>query len=109
MKIVYIIESLVTAGGVEKMLSEKANYFADHCGYDIYIIACSQSSTQNNYFTLSNSVNQINLNIPLYAQYRYKYHKRLWIKYLTNKQLKSVLKYNFFLFINYICYFCTQK
>ena len=91
MKIVYITESLVTAGGVEKMLSEKANYLADVCGYDVTIIVCSQSSLQSNYFTLSSSVNQINLNIPLYAQYRYKYPKRLWIKYLTNKQLKSVL------------------
>ena len=94
MKIVYIVESLATTGGVERMITEKANYLSDNYGYCISIIVCSQHTNQPNYFSLSDSVNQICLSIPLYSQYRYKYPQRLWVKYKTNKLLKSALSSN---------------
>jgi hypothetical protein len=37
-KIVYCTPALYLAGGVERVLTLKANYFADHFGYDITII-----------------------------------------------------------------------
>ena len=37
-KIVYCTPALYMAGGVERVLTLKANYFADHFGYDITII-----------------------------------------------------------------------
>lgn len=89
MKIVYIVESLVLRGGCERIVTEKANYLADNLGYDIYIIVCSQHSKQKNAFSLSNSVKQINLGLPLYSQYQYKYPMRLWIKKKTASNLRK--------------------
>lgn len=42
MKIVYCIGSLEKAGGTEKVLSNKVNYFADNLGYDIHILINNQ-------------------------------------------------------------------
>ena len=38
LKIVYITPQLYLADGVARVLSMKANYFAEHFGYDITII-----------------------------------------------------------------------
>ena len=38
LKIVYVTPALYMAGGVERVLTLKANYFAEHFGYDITII-----------------------------------------------------------------------
>ena len=38
LKIVYIIPALYSPGGVERVLTLKANYFVKHFGYDITII-----------------------------------------------------------------------
>ena len=37
-RIAYCTPSLYIAGGVERVLVTKANYFADVLGYEIYII-----------------------------------------------------------------------
>ena len=37
-KIVYCTPSLYMAGGVERVLTLKANYFVDNYGYDVTII-----------------------------------------------------------------------
>jgi len=42
MRIVYCIGSLQKAGGTEKVLSNKVNYFADKLGYEIHIIISDQ-------------------------------------------------------------------
>jgi hypothetical protein len=38
LKLVYITPALYMAGGVERVLTLKANYFAEHFGYDITIL-----------------------------------------------------------------------
>ena len=35
MKIVYVYDAIARIGGVEKILADKMNYFADVCAYDI--------------------------------------------------------------------------
>lgn len=91
MKIVYIVESLVLRGGIERILSEKANYLAEKCGYDVHIVVCSQHPDQPNAFDLSAAIHQTYLGIPLYLQYRYKYPKRIWIKRQTSNTLRQTL------------------
>lgn len=49
MKIVYIYSTLATTGGTEKMIIEKANYLAEHFGYDVTIITCFQRKYENNF------------------------------------------------------------
>lgn len=84
---------MAATGGTERMITEKANYLSERFGYDITIISCFQSQNENNIFQLSNKVKQKNLGIPYFSQYKYKYPKRLWIKWKMNKLLKkSIIK-----------------
>ena len=91
MRIVYVTETMVSSGGTEKMLSEKASYLVDVFGYDVTIISCTQIAGQANTFPLSQNVKQINLAIPYYRQYHYGYPKRLLVKWETNQALKKLL------------------
>ena len=50
-KIVYCTPSLYMAGGVERVLTLKANYFADVYGYDITIVT-TDGEEKENYFPL---------------------------------------------------------
>lgn len=77
MKLVYILPSLKKTGGAERIITEKSNYLAKKFGYDIYIITLFQDSNTPSSYPLSELVHQINLNIPYYTQYNYKYPKRL--------------------------------
>lgn len=63
MKITYIIESLLPTGGTERIITEKANYYADQLGYEISVIKCIQTPDQPNAFKLSDKIQQINLGI----------------------------------------------
>lgn len=87
MRIVYLTPSLYIAGGLERVLSLKVNYFADILGYDITIIL---TDGKNNpfFYPLSDKIEVINLNLNfddlwacgflkkvllyLWKQYRYK-------------------------------------
>ncbi len=92
MKIVYVIDSLASKGGAERILSEKMNYLSEIFNYDVSVITCYQNplETPNAYF-LSKRVTQIDLNISYYKQYHYKYPKRLWVKYSIYRKLKDEL------------------
>lgn len=89
MTITYVVETLYTRGGTERILSEKANYLSDRYGYNVHIISCTQKQDQPNAFPLSPSVKQTCLGIPLYSQYRYRYPKRLFVKLSLNKILRK--------------------
>jgi glycosyltransferase involved in cell wall biosynthesis len=92
MKIAYIYSTLAATGGTERMITEKVNYYSERFGYDVTIITCFQCDDEANFFPISSKVKQINLGIPYYTQYKYKYPKRLWIKWRFNRLLKNSLK-----------------
>lgn len=80
---------MAKTGGTEKMITEKVNYLSERFGYDITIISCFQRADEDNFFKKSERVKQINLGIPYYSQYKYKYPKRLWVKWKLNRLLKE--------------------
>lgn len=61
-KIAYCIPSLHWPSGMERVLTLKANYFAEHFNYDIYIIL-TDGKEEVPYFPLSPKVNVINLDV----------------------------------------------
>lgn len=92
MRIVYVIDSLSSKGGAERILSEKMSYMAERYGYDVSVVTCYQDPVrQANVYPLSDKVRQVNLNIPYYSQYRYGYPLRLWKKWQLYQQLKRQL------------------
>lgn len=93
MRIVYIIDSLASKGGAERILSEKMNYLTEKFGYEVYVVTCYQNQNENpNAYFLSPKVNQINLNIPYYSQYHYGYPKRIFIKWQIYRSLCKSLE-----------------
>ena len=47
MKIAYYLPSLYAPGGLERIVTFKANYLAEHCeGYEVYIITSEQRDRQ---------------------------------------------------------------
>ena len=89
MKIAYVYSTMARTGGTERMILEKANYLSEHYDYDITIITCFQLPDEKNYFYTSEKVKQINLSIPYFSQYKYKYPKRLWVKWQLNRLLRK--------------------
>ena len=88
MKITYIYTALTTIGGVDRILSVKANYFADVLNYDVYIITDSQAGRPI-VFPLSDRVHHIDLDIDFGEQYKYNTFKR----YLCYRKLMKKYKF----------------
>ena len=92
MKVVYVIDSLASKGGAERILSEKMNYMASHFDYEVYVITCYQDVAHDmNAYPLSEKVIQVNLNIPYYSQYHVHYPMRLWVKHRLYQRLRRDL------------------
>jgi hypothetical protein len=62
LKIVYVTPALYMAGGVERVLTLKANYFAEHFGYDITIIL-TEGKDKPFFYPLSDKIKVVNLDI----------------------------------------------
>ena len=70
MKIVYLYTALVTVGGADRVVTEKANYLAEVLGHDVYIITDSQNGRQP-VFPLSTKVKHIDLDVNFDKQYHH--------------------------------------
>ncbi len=84
-KIVYCTPSLYMAGGVERVLTLKANYFADVYGYDVTIVT-TDGEEKENYFPLSSNVKVVNLCIHFDEMWHHSFLKRLSL-YLPKERL----------------------
>lgn len=62
MKIAYTISGLFNSGGMENILTQKANYLADNLGYNVTIITTDQKQRQV-FFPLSSNVKLVDLEI----------------------------------------------
>lgn len=91
MKVVYVLASLATSGGTERIISEKANYMADVFGYDVSIICYGQRIESPNFYLLSKKIRLHYLGLQIYSQYQYKYPKRLLEKMIFRNRLKKRL------------------
>lgn len=89
-KIVYCTPSLYMAGGVERVLTLKANYFADNYGYDVTIIT-TDGEDMNCFFPLSDKVKVINLGIHFEDMWHRSFLKRLFMYLPKERQFKRLL------------------
>ena len=93
-KIVYCTPALYMAGGVERVLTLKANYFADHFGYDITIIL-TEGEGKPLFYPLSKKVKVVNLNIGFEELWNCSFIKKIFVylkkQYLFKKLLKQEL------------------
>ena len=90
-KIVFCTPALYSAGGVERVVSYKASYFAEHLGYDVTIIV-TEGKGRDCYFPLSDKVKVINFELGFEALWQASFVKKI-ILYLTKqRQYKKLLK-----------------
>ena len=65
MKIAYTISGLYNSGGMERILTQKANYLAEELGYDVSVIVTDQDSRPM-FFEVSDRIRVIDLGINYY-------------------------------------------
>ncbi len=90
MKIVYIYPALTTIGGADRIITDKANYFADFYDYDVHIITAHQNGVSP-FFKLSNKVTHIDLDVNFLIQYKYSFFKRAIVYYYLLRKYKKRL------------------
>ncbi|MGV8090341.1 MAG: glycosyltransferase family 4 protein [Mangrovibacterium sp.] len=95
MKIAYIYPALHTVGGANRIITEKANYFADQLEYEVYIITAYQNNRPL-FFPLSEKVRHIDLDVNFEKQYRHSFFVRGLIYFrllhLYKKRLSTLLQ-----------------
>lgn len=88
MKVLYVIDSLASKGGAERILTEKMNYLVSRFGYEVTVVTCHQNAdTLPNTYDLLPQVRQVNLCIPFYVQYKVGYPRRFFVKLKIRRQL----------------------
>jgi glycosyltransferase involved in cell wall biosynthesis len=82
MKIFFVLRNLANVGGVERTLTDKANYMAEK-GHDVTFVTYEQGQHPNAFVLLS-SVKRVDLNCRRFALYQLPWYKHI-IKYVKMK------------------------
>ena len=90
MKIFYIYTALLTKGGADRVLTEKANWLAEH-GYEVGIVTDTQMGRPP-VFPLSPKVKLINLDIDFAKEYGHTLPMRTYLYYQLMKEYKAKMK-----------------
>ena len=90
MKLLYICDALANHGGLERVVIDKANWFVEHGGYEVYLLTTNQPGHPVS-FPLHPDVSYYDLGICFHHQYRFsglrRQVKRLQLKKLFRKRL----------------------
>jgi hypothetical protein len=87
-KVVYCTPALYSAGGTERVVSFKANYFAEQLGYDVTIIV-TEGNKGNSFFPLSEKVKVINLGLDFENLWNKTFLKKVLLYLKKQRQLKD--------------------
>ena len=90
LKIVYCTPALYMAGGVERVLTLKANYFAEQFGYDITIIL-TEGKDKPLFYPLSDKIKIIHLDINFEEMWTCSFFKKIWIYLKKQRAYKKQL------------------
>ena len=89
LKIVYITPAIYSAGGVERVITLKASYFAEQYGYDVTIIV-TEGKGRDSFFPLSDKVKVINLAINFEELWTCSFIQKVFV-YLKKQRLYKKL------------------
>ena len=90
LKIVYCTPALYMAGGVERVLTLKANYFAEHFGYDITIIL-TEGKGKPLFYPLSEKIKVVNLDIGFEELWTCSFLKKIFVYLRKQCRYKKLL------------------
>ena len=89
-KIVYVTPALYMAGGVERVLTLKANYFAEQFGYDITIVL-TEGKDKPYFYPLSSKVKVINLDLNFEELWTCSFLKKFLVYLPKQRRFKKLL------------------
>lgn len=89
-KIVYVTPALYMAGGVERVLTLKANYFAEQLGYDITIIL-TEGKDKPYFYPLSPKVKVINFDLNFEELWTCSFLKKVRVYLPKQRRFKKLL------------------
>lgn len=90
MKIYYIYTALVTKGGADRVIADKANWLSEH-GHEIGIVTDTQLGREPA-FPLSPKVNLIDLAIDFSKEYGHCFPVRIWMYYKLMYQYRKKMQ-----------------
>lgn len=90
LKIVYVTPALYMAGGVERVLTLKANYFAENYGYDITIIL-TEGKDKPLFYPLSDKIKVLNLGIGFEELWTFSFVKKVFVYLKKQRHYKKAL------------------
>lgn len=85
--VVYCTPALYCAGGIERAVTEKCNYFAENLGYDMYVIL-TDGAGKKPYYPVSEKVHIIQLDLKFEQLWNANIIMKVWL-YAT-KQLRYI-------------------
>lgn len=88
LKLVYLTPALYMAGGVERVLTLKANYFAEHFGYDVTIIL-TEGKGKSPFYPLSDRIKVVNLDIGFEQLWNCSFLKKIFVYLKKQRQYKK--------------------
>lgn len=89
-KIVYCTPALYSAGGTERVVSVKANYFADVLGYDVTVIV-TEGKNGNSFFPLSDKVKVINLGLNFEELWNISFFRKILLYIRKQRKYRKLL------------------
>lgn len=90
-KVVLCTPALYSAGGVERIVSYKASYFAEKLGFDVSIIV-TEGKGRDCYFPLSDKVKVINFELGFEGLWKASFMKKVFLYLTKQRQYKRLLK-----------------
>ena len=90
-KIVMCTPALYSAGGVERVVSVKANYFAEQLDYDVTIIV-TEGKGRECFFPISDKVKIINYELNFEELWRLTFSQKVFAYFRKQRRFKKMLK-----------------
>lgn len=90
MKIVYIVKYIAQLGGLDRVLSDKMNYLAEHYHHDVYLITYEQGKHPFSY-SLSPKIKHTDLNVRFFTRHGKSLVKRFLLYLKMRRQFRNRL------------------
>lgn len=90
LKLVYVTPAIYSAGGVERVVTMKASYFAEEYGYDVTIIV-TEGNGCDSFFPLSGKVKVVNLEINFEELWTCSFIKKVMVYLKKQRRYKKLL------------------
>lgn len=89
-KIVFCTPAIYSAGGVERVVTMKASYFAEYLGYDVTIIL-TEGKGRSTFFPVSDKVNVVNFELGFEDLWKASFLKKINLYFQKQRKFRKLL------------------